>query len=636
MLSLEGREIGGCKLVRKIGEGGMGEVYLAEQLDAGNRLVAMKLVRAGDASFSHAGADMARRFKREAALLANLSFPNILPIYGSGVENDLLYIITQYAQAGSLADAIRGRSAIRLTLPAPLDLTVDIISQIAGALQFCHDRGIIHRDVKPGNVLIQIEKSGHWRMLLADFGVARPEQTTTNQTMVTGTFAYMAPEQFTAQFSPASDQYGLAVMTYQLLAGRVPFEGDLIALSRGHLYEDPPPLGAFNPNVPPGVEAVIRHALAKEPEDRYPAVELFAEALQATAAGVPYEDSPDAVVRPRRGTPPPRANTSAPRGGAVTPAKGGRAPSWPVDLAPPKRRSGSGRILIALLAAALLFIGLLAAPGLLNAQQQAMKAQQTQTAAARTAAARVTTGVTPTVGVTQTVAATVTPTATISPTATPAIIPTATAPADFNTDMGSPPPSPPGTGAQQLADVSPLCDAPPGPNWVIDNQTSFTCVASANGGVTVTAKASPELGCLEQQAVSTSNSYIDALVAPGSQDVALGFRLGPKATGSSIAAPSAGYYFKVSPASNTYELLKVDSHGVATPIQGPLPIPNGEFLAAHFALGATFKGGSITLYINGKKIDPAPPSDGTFSSGSMGLCTSGNATYKDAQIYAFS
>jgi serine/threonine protein kinase len=633
MLSLEGREIGGCKLIRKIGEGGMGLVYLAEQLDAGNRLVAVKIVRAGDASFSNAGADVVRRFKREAALLKNLSYPNILPIYGSGVEDDLLYIITPYAQAGSLSDAMRGRSAIRLQLPAPLDLTVDIISQVASALQYCHDRGIIHRDVKPGNVLIQIEPSGHWRMLLADFGVARPEQTTTAQTMVTGTFAYMAPEQFTAQFSPASDQYALAVMTYQLLAGRVPFEGDLIALSQGHLYEDPPSLRAINPNVPPGVERVIRRALSKDPENRYPTVELFAEALQATAAGVPYEQSPGADLRPRRNTPPPPAQTPAPRN---APSKPGRAPSWPVDLAPPKRRSSSGRILVALLAAVILFVGLLVAPGVLNARQQQINAQQT--AAAQTASARVTkTGTTPTVGVTQTIAPTVTPTATLSPTATPQpVIPTATATAGLYTDMGSPPPSPSGTGAQQFADPSPRCDSPPIAGWQPVGHTTAACVAA--GGIKVTANAAPQLGAIEQQTVTTANNYVDVLVAPGSttQNVALGFRLSGGSSGATSAAPSAGYYFEVNPTAGTYTLLKVDGSGAGTTIDsGPVDPSNpGKPLAAHFALGATFKGGSIALYVNGNQI--ATKSDSSYTTGVMGLCTDGNATFKDAQIFAFS
>src|SRR5690242_20093670 len=243
MLHLEGRVLGGCKLIRKIGEGGMGEVYLGEQIRVGNRAVAVKVVRVDEDTLAsgHPG-EVEERFRREAALLGNFSHPNILPVHDSGVEGGCLYLVMQYAPDGSLADAIKGRSEHPLKLPAPVPFVVDIIGQVADALQYTHDRNVVHRDVKPGNVLIRIEPDGHWHALLADFGVARAIETSTHKTQVTGTLAYMAPEQFNGKFSPATDQYALAVMTYQLLAGRVPFEGELAAVTAGHMYEQPPSL----------------------------------------------------------------------------------------------------------------------------------------------------------------------------------------------------------------------------------------------------------------------------------------------------------------------------------------------------------------------------------------------------------
>jgi serine/threonine protein kinase len=176
----------------------------------------------------------------------------------------MLYLVMEYAPDGSLADALRGSSAYPLTLPLSMPFTLDIISQVAAALEYTHEKGIVHRDVKPGNVLIHVEPNGHWHVLLADFGVARAVEVDSQRTQVSGTFIYMAPEQFSAKFSPASDQYALAVMTFQLLAGRPPFDGDLASLTRAHMYEPPPSLHALNPGVPPEVEAVIRRALSKD------------------------------------------------------------------------------------------------------------------------------------------------------------------------------------------------------------------------------------------------------------------------------------------------------------------------------------------------------------------------------------
>jgi serine/threonine-protein kinase len=295
MLGIDRSELGGCRLIRKIGAGAMGEVYLAEQMALGNRLVAVKVVHAEhDVTLQHSagrsgggggGEEVEWHFIREAQLLGRLTHPNILPVYHSGVEDLYLFLVMEYVPGGSLADAVKGKGAHRLDLPASLSFVVDIVAQVADALQYTHDHQVIHADVKPSNVLVKSEPDGRWHVLLADFGVARTTDSVALREEVAGTAAYMAPEQFYGHLSPACDQYALGVMAYQLLVGRLPFSGGLLELVQAHAHEDPPALRSLNPAVPPAVEAVIMHALAKQPEDRHRSVAAFAQALRTAAMG---------------------------------------------------------------------------------------------------------------------------------------------------------------------------------------------------------------------------------------------------------------------------------------------------------------------------------------------------------------
>src|SRR5262249_41372824 len=200
---LEGHEIGGCRLLRRLGAGGMGEVYLAEQVRLGGRVVAIKVIHPGDDALDEFQ-DAAQRFLREGKLLGRFSHPNILPVHESGVDGEHLYLVMEYAPDGSLNEAIRGRGPHPLALPLTVALAADLIHQIAAALHYTHDRGIVHGDVKPGNVLVEMEPDGNRRLLLADFGVARELEATAQWSIVAGTVAYMAPEQFSGRFSPAS------------------------------------------------------------------------------------------------------------------------------------------------------------------------------------------------------------------------------------------------------------------------------------------------------------------------------------------------------------------------------------------------------------------------------------------------
>lgn len=313
---LAGTVLGGCHLLHLISAGGMGEVYLAEQMRLGNRLVAVKVMRAEEAvaPLAHAAPKMEARFMREGKLLGRFSHPNLLPVHDSGIQDGWLYLVMQYVPDGSLADAIRGTAPHRLNLPVRLPLALDIVAQIASALQYTHDHGIVHRDVKPANVLVQRELNGHRRMLLADFGIARGMETTARWNDVSGTATYMAPEQFSGTFSPSSDQYGLAVISYLLLAGRPPFIGSVAEVTRAHILDAPPPLHSFNANVPSEVEQVVMRGLSKYPAERYISVSAFAQAFRHAATAEEAGDDktvPGAFPGIIAGTPVPRVDSAA-------------------------------------------------------------------------------------------------------------------------------------------------------------------------------------------------------------------------------------------------------------------------------------------------------------------------------------
>ena len=660
MLTLEGREIGGCKLIRKIGAGGMGEVYLGEQLRVGNRPVAVKVVDPDEGPYHAEDADaVARRFQREAALLGRLSHPNILPVYDSGVEplgapsgqtgeggragggtgagggGKLLYLVMAYAPDGSLADALKGTSKLTLTLPVDLPTAVAMIAQIAAALQYTHDQGIVHRDVKPGNVLIRVEPSGRWHLLLADFGVARGLDSAGQRTQISGTFLYMAPEQFGGTFSPASDQYALGVMAYQLLAGRPPFEGELGALTRAHLYDAPPPPRTFNPAIPPAVEAVILRALAKDPAQRYPTVAAFAQALRTAArvgAGTSQADtqvaSGDAgetapVIDPQQVPPP--LPTNLPRGVASAPIPRPAPPFVP----PAQRKHGAGRILVTALAAILLLIAIAGGAALAQQQQQ----QQAHIEATQTAIAR------------QTATARAQPTATATPT------PTAfcTQPLQVTDDATCVPlpPSPPfqSTATPLAQDAAPGCDVST-ISWTLYGNTQKDCSVASTDGTVLTATSQQLLGCLDAESVRTADGYVSMLAKGGNGNPVLAFRQSQLSSGGNTFT-AIGYFFKVIPSADSFLLYRIDNQGEAPVTSGALPAP----LAAHFVMGVLYQGSHFTLYINGQTVgsatDPtanaqvratpaspaAPPP--ALTSGWFGICVDGGAaTFRHTVVYA--
>ena len=245
---------------RRLARGGMAEVFLARD-QALDRPVAVKIL------FPEFATDPAfvERFRREAQAAANLSHPNIVGVYDWGSESGTYYIVMEYVEGQSLAEVIRSAGPLHPRRAA------EVIFEVAGALGFAHQRGVVHRDVKPGNVLIST--SGVAKV--TDFGIARalssPDEDLTQAGSVMGTATYFSPEQAQGfQVDARSDLYSLGVVLYEILTGRPPFVGDSpVAIAYKHVQEWPPRPSQFVSGVPTGLESVILRLLAKKPDQRY-------------------------------------------------------------------------------------------------------------------------------------------------------------------------------------------------------------------------------------------------------------------------------------------------------------------------------------------------------------------------------
>lgn len=243
---------------QELGRGGMAAVFLAFD-PALERRVAIKMLLpeiAGDQ-------DVAERFLREGRTVASLQHPNVVSVYSVRGGQGTNAIVMQFVDGRSLDTVV---SAQRLL---PLQAAGLILSQVSAGLQHAHERGVIHRDVKPANVLI----SRDGRAVVSDFGIARRNDgsASTKTGMVLGTWDYMSPEQRSGErVMPATDQYALGVMAFELLTGTLPFTGDLGAVMRAHMLNDPPSLRGLRAEIPLAVESLVLRMLAKAPEDRWP------------------------------------------------------------------------------------------------------------------------------------------------------------------------------------------------------------------------------------------------------------------------------------------------------------------------------------------------------------------------------
>lgn len=306
-------------IVRPLGSGGMGEVYLARDRTLG-RDVALKILRsqfAGDR-------ESAERFKREALSAARLSHPSIVQVYDRGdTEDGSSYIAMEFVPGGTLKE--------RITEEGPLDarLAASYGYQVADALGAAHAKGIVHRDIKPQNVLI----TAPGQAKVADFGIARAASAAgdahTQTGTVMGTAGYMSPEQALGlPATPKSDLYSLGIVLYETVTGVLPFTADNpIAVSMKHVNEAPRPPKELNPAVPEGMNAVIMKLLSKDPEDRYPDAEALAEDLwrvrRGLAAAAGAQEAKTVEVP---------TNRLAPNGGRAAPAAATRRKRSPAPL----------------------------------------------------------------------------------------------------------------------------------------------------------------------------------------------------------------------------------------------------------------------------------------------------------------
>lgn len=280
---LIGKVLGQSVLERLIGAGGMSVVYLARQTHP-SRYVAVKILRRHAVPHVEGRQEFLARFRHEADIIAKLDHTNIIPIYEYGEQYGLAYLVMPYLTGGSLRDMLAQRG------PLSLQQTLTYIEQAAAALDYAHAYGIVHRDIKPGNFLFHADG----RLVLTDFGIARiiqgnggnNETTLTNTGHFLGSPEYMAPEMIHGQYvDHRADIYELGIVLFQMISGRVPFQGNTpYTVAAKHLQEPPPLLHSLNPAIPSTVDAVIRKATSKKREDRYTSVNELAQALRTAIA----------------------------------------------------------------------------------------------------------------------------------------------------------------------------------------------------------------------------------------------------------------------------------------------------------------------------------------------------------------
>lgn len=305
-----GTSIGPYRIVSELGRGGMATVYKAHQA-ALARYVAIKVLP----EFFATEPGFKERFQQEAVAVANLRHPNIPAVFDYGETDGITYIVTEFVDGGTLTE--------QLGKPLPLEYAIEVLTPLAGALDYAHSRGVLHRDIKPSNVLLEHDGTP----ILSDFGLAKmmtgSPKGLTQSGMIVGTPEYMAPEQCagTPDLTPAADLYALGVVAYEMLTGRPPFIADTpVAVIMAQINNTLPPPRQLNPDISEPVEKVLLKALAKEPKDRYRTCQIFIRELSEAASAKVAASAAPAVS----------AASAAPPGPAAP-----VAPSSPPISAPP-------------------------------------------------------------------------------------------------------------------------------------------------------------------------------------------------------------------------------------------------------------------------------------------------------------
>ncbi|MFE1440283.1 serine/threonine-protein kinase [Streptomyces sp. NPDC058739] len=299
---LIGRQVAGYRIEREIGRGGMAVVYQARDLRL-DRTVALKLLApelARNDTFR-------RRFTHESRVAAALDHPHIVPVFEAGETDGVLYIAMRYVPGSDLRHLLDRQG------PLPLPAALRIAAQVASALDAAHEHGLVHRDVKPGNVLVArgTDSDHPEHVYLTDFGLTKKSLSLTGFTSVgqfVGTLDYVAPEQISGRpVDSRCDVYGFACVVYEMLTGRPPFRrDDDMALLWAHQYDDPPPPSSVRPGLPSAVDPVLAKALAKSPDDRHDSCLAFVADLRAATAAMRTDHPPTQVVDLDAVTKPPR------------------------------------------------------------------------------------------------------------------------------------------------------------------------------------------------------------------------------------------------------------------------------------------------------------------------------------------